>query len=215
MLTPVRVSSVSGVIVLACLVGVTHGQQRRGLSLPGVLSAATVPAVAKQLELTGEQTTLAQNLHAEIRHLRQDLFAGLGDLSQEERQDRFAKYTEQRRKKENQLGESVGAAKLKRLRQLSSQAGGLVSAFFNRETAQQLEISDDQRREGLESLSGLREEFTSAGDDIEARNKLLKKASEKLSVFLTDDQKNKWEKMLGKPASEELLAQIRSAARRN
>jgi len=90
-----------------------------------------------------------------------------------------------------------------------------VSAFFNRETARQLEISDDQRRQGLESLSGLREEFNSSGDDPEARNKLLKKASEKLSEFLTDDQESKWENMLGKPASEELLTEIRSAAARS
>jgi len=132
MQTRMRVWSVSCVVVLACAAGVTHGQQRRGLSLPGVLSTSTVPSVAKQLELTDEQMVLAKKLLGEIREVRQELFAGLGDLSQEERQDRFAKYTAQRQEKEEQLGESVGAEKLTRLRQLSLRAGGQCHLLWHK-----------------------------------------------------------------------------------
>jgi hypothetical protein len=91
----------------------------------------------------------------------------------------------------------------------------MTSAVVDRETAQQLGISDDQRSQALESLREMREEFSSAGGDAEAMAKLLKKADEKLATFLSEDQKGKWEDMLGKPAGQELLAKIRAAAARS
>ena len=212
----IRVLRVSCVVVLACVATVAHAQQRRG-TFRGVnaLTVATVPAVAEQLRLTDEQTALAKKLDTENRQRRQELFEGVGDLSQEERRERFRQYSEQRRQKEKQLAESLSEEKAKRIRQLSLQAGGLTSALIDRETARQLGISDDQRSSAFESLRGLREEFSSAGDDEEARAKLLKKADEKLTAFLSDEQKKKWEEMLGKPAGEQLLAKIRSAAARS
>ena len=208
-----RVLSISCVLVLACVATVAHAQQRRGsFRVASTFTVATVPAVAAQLRLTDDQTALAKKLDAEDLQQRQEILQGLGDLSQEERRERYGQYNEQRREKEKQLAESLGPEKGKRIRQLSLQAGGLRSAVFNRETARQLGISDDERRKALESVRGMREEFSSASDDPQAWARLLKKADEKLTAFLTDGQKDKWQEMLGKPAGEDLLAKIRSAA---
>ena len=90
-----------------------------------------------------------------------------------------------------------------------------MSAIFSRETREKLEISDEQRNQASGELRGMREEYTAAGDDAEALEKLYKKADEKIAAILTDDQKSKWEKMLGEPAEEELLINIRAAVRRS
>jgi hypothetical protein len=100
------------------------------------------------------------------------------------------------------------------MQQLSLQAGGEISALFDRQTAQKLEITDDQRNRLRESLSGLGDEFRAAGEDAQAWAKLLTKVNEKLAAVLTDGQKNRWKELQGKPASEELLAKIRAATSR-
>ena len=86
--------------------------------------------------------------------------------------------------------------------------------IFDRQKAQKLEFTDDQMNSFRESMSGLRDEFRTAGDDPEARAKLFEKIDEKLAAVLTPDQKKKWKEMLGKPASDELLGKIRTATTR-
>jgi hypothetical protein len=60
----------------------------------------------------------------------------------------------------------------------------------------------------------MREQFLAAAEDIEARAKLVKESNEQLAEILTDQQKSKWQEMLGEPADEELLAKIRSVSSR-
>jgi hypothetical protein len=204
------------VVVVVFATGITHAQQRRGFSgrTASTLSVAAVPEVAKELELTDKQTELAKELATEQNNQRQELFQNFGDLSQQERQERIQTYSEQREEKEKQLAESVGQEKFQRIQQLSLQAGGEISAFFDQQTAQKLGITDDQRNQARESLSGLGEEFRAAGDDAEARAKLLTKVNEKVAAVLTDEQKSKWKELQGKPAGKELLAKIRAAISR-
>lgn len=209
-----KVTIVTCMLVLACTAE-TAFAQRRGFSRRiSALSVATAPAVAKKLKLTDEQTTLAKKLRDEVNQIRGETFQGFGDLSREERDERLKNYYEQRQEKEQQLAKSVGEKKIKRIRQLSLQAGGFLSAVYNRETREKLEISDEQRNQASGELRGMREEFTAAGDDAEALGELYKKADEKIAAILTDDQKSKWKKMLGEPAEEELLIKIRTSVRR-
>jgi len=212
-----RLFGVSCVVVLVLSSGVANAQQRRGRGFSrgaSALSVAAVSQVAKELKLTEEQTALATKLLAEDRKQRQELFQGFGDLTQEERRERFQKSTEQRQAKEKQLAESLGAEKMKRVRQLSLQTGGVATAFFDRQTGEKLKISDGQRSKAREEIGGMREEFTAARNDAEARAKLVTKVNETLSDILTEEQKAAWKKMLGKPAGEELLAAIRAATTR-
>ena len=210
-----KVTIVTCMLVLACTAETAFAQRRRGFSRrTSALSVAMVPAVAKKLNLTDEQTVLAKKLRDEVYQLRQELFQGFRDLSREERAQKRKEYNDQRQEKEQQLAESVGEKKIKRIRQLSLQAGGFLSAVFSREIREKLEISDEQRNQAFGELREMREEFTAAEDDAEALSELYKKADEKITAVITDDQKSKWKKMLGEPAEEELLAKIRAAVRR-
>jgi hypothetical protein len=212
-----RLIGVSCVVVLVLSSGMANAQQRRGGRFgrgASALSVAAVPQVAKELKLTEEQAALAKKLATEDRKQRQELFQGFRDLTQEQRRERFQKSTEQRQAKEKQLAESLGAEKMKRIRQLSLQTRGVVSAFFDRQTGEKLKISDDQRSKAREEIGGMREEFTAARNNAEARAKLVTKMNETLAEILNDDQKASWKEMLGKPAGKELLAAIRAATTR-
>ena len=212
---PSRMKVVCVSLLLVAAAGTANAQQRRGLFGRGVtvLHVATVPAVAKELKLTDGQVTAAKELVTEDRKQRDRLLRGAGDLAQEERRARFQKYSEQRQENEEKLGEAVGPEKLKRIRQLRFQTTGLMSAFFSKETAQQLEIADSQGRQALQELRYMGDEFRSVRDDPEAMAKFLKKVDEKLAGHLTDDQKSRWKEMLGKPADEKLLVKILVAVR--
>jgi hypothetical protein len=211
-----RVCSWVCVVTLVFAAGLANAQQRRGFfgGAVGALRVAAVPEVAQELKLSEEQTELVTKLNAELNEQGQELFQNVGDISRQERQERFQKYTEQRAKKEEQLAKSVGKEKFQRMQQLSVQAGREMAAFLDRQTAEKLEITDDQRNTIRESFGGLREKFSAAGDDEQARAKLLTKINEDLAAVLTDEQKSKWKELKGKPASEELLAKIRAATSR-
>ena len=211
MKTRMKVTIVTCMLGLTCTAETSFAQRRGFSSRTNALSVATVPAVAKQLKLTDEQTTLAKKLRDEVNQIREETFQGYGDLSRKEKDQRLKKYYDQRQEKEQQLAKSVGEKTIKRIRQLSLQAGGFLSAIFSRETREKLDIADEQRNQAFGELRGMREEFTAAGDDAEALGELFKKSDEKIAAILTDDQKSKWKKMLGEPAEEELLIKIRAA----
>jgi hypothetical protein len=206
------VLSVSCLLILTCTLGYAQ-DGRRGYysSRPSVLKVAVVPAVAEELKLNEKQTALAKKLRDENCQQRDEIFQGFGDLSGDERRERFQQYSEQRTDKEQQLAKSLGEEKFKRVQQLTYQAAGFSYLILNRETAEKLEVSDEQRTQAFESLRDLRDEFNSAGDDEEAWKELRKKVNEKVEAVLSDDQKSKWKKLLGKPAAEELLANIQKA----
>lgn len=179
------------IVAVVFATGIAHAQQRRGFfgRTATTLRVAAVPEVTKELEFTDKQTELAKELAAEQNNQRQELFQDFGDLSQQERQERIQTYREHGEKKEKQLAESVGQETFQRIEQLSLQAGGEISAFFDRQTAQKLEISDEQRNQARQTLSGLGGEFRAARDDAEARAKLLTKVNEKVAAVFTDEQK--------------------------
>ena len=206
------VLSVSCTLILTCTLGYAQDRRRSYFSnRPSVLKVSVVPAVAKELKLNEKQTALAKKLRDENRKQRDELFQGFGDLSGDERRERYQQYSDQRKEKEQQLAKSVGEEKFKRIQQLTYQSAGFSYLFFSRDIAGKLDFSDEQRSQAFESLRGLRDEFNDAGEDEEALKKLRKKVNDNLEAVLTDDQKSKWKKMLGKPAAEELLAKIQKA----
>ena len=204
---------VSCLLMLTCTLGYAQDRRRRSYysNRPTVLKVAVVPAVAKELKLNEEQIASAKKLRDEFRNQRDEIFQGFGDLSGDERREKYRQYSEQRKEKEQQLSKSLGEEKFKRVQQLTYQAAGFSYLILNRETAEKLEISDPQRTQAFESFRDLREEFESAGDDADALKELRKKVNEKIEAVLSDDQKSKWKKLLGKPAAEELLAKIQKA----
>ena len=111
-----KVTIVTCMLVLACTAETAFAQRRGFSRRTSALSVATVPAVAKKLKLTDEQTALVKKLRDEVYQLRQDLFQGFRDLSREERDQKRKEYNDQHQQKEQQLAESVGEKKIKRIR---------------------------------------------------------------------------------------------------
>lgn len=200
--------STAGMVLLVMSSGVAEAQRGGAYRRSTPLFVATVKEAAKELKLTGEQRELAKKLLADVDRKREETFQGFGDLSDNERRERYESYTELRRDKENELAESIGKEKFKRLRQLTLQSGGLLYAFFDREAREKLNVTDDQRRQAFEKLGDLREEFREAGRDPEAIEKLREKVDERVESVLSSDQLNQWKKLLGEPAGEELLRKI-------
>ena len=213
MRTRMIVLSVSCLLMLTCNLGYAQQQWRRNLSINrhSVLKVAAVPAVAKELKLNEKQMASQKQMRDENRKQLEELFQGFGDLSSQERQEKLQQYSQQRKEKEQQLAKSLGEEKFKRVQQLTYQSAGISYVVFNRETTAKLGISDDQHRQAFDSLRDLKEDVESAGDDAEAWKELRKKMNERVEAVLSEDLKSKWKKMLGKPATEELLAKIQKA----
>jgi hypothetical protein len=217
MQTTKRVISWVCVATVVLTAGLAQAQQRRGFFgvSSSTLRVATVPAVGEELKLSDEQTELVKKLNAADEKKRQEIFSGnVRDLSREERSELTKKFTEYRATKEEQLAKSLGKEKFQRLQQLSVQVGGILRVVFDRQKAEMLAITDDQRTKFRESMSGLGEQFRAAANDEEARSKLFEKMGEKLIATLTPDQKKKWNEMQGEPASKELMGKIRTALTR-
>lgn len=201
----IRVLGVSCVVVLVCAVEMAHAQQLSFReSFAGgedLVVAAAKPAVAKEVKLTDEQTALTKKLLAELRQGQRELYRGFGDLSWEQKGETHREYRKLRQEKDKQLAKLVGAEKFERILQLSMQSRGLLSAFDPGIPAQKLKISDEQYRE-LEKMTRELHKEVAAGKNV------LDKINEKVAQILSDEQKRKWKKIIGKPASKELLDKI-------
>lgn len=205
----IRVSGVSCVVVLMCAMGMAHAQKSVGKSLSiresfaggaDLVVVASIPAVAKEVKLTDEQTALTGKLVAELRQGRSEIYRGYRDLPRKQKGETHRKYRKLRQETDKQLAKLVGVEKYERILQLSMQSRGLLSAF-DRVPAQKLKVSDEQYRELEKTTSELHKE-------VAAGKNVLDKINEKVAQILSDEQKKKWKEMIGKPASEELLDKI-------
>ena len=192
MQTQIRVLGVSCVVVLVCAMGMAHAQLSIRESFAGgadLVVVAAIPAVAKEVKLTDEQTALTKKLLAELRQGQRELYRGFGDLPRGQKAETHRKYRKLRQEKDKQLAKSVGAEKFERILQLSMQSRGLLSAFDPGVPAQKLKISDEQYREFEKAARELRKELA-AGTDVKD---LDDKINEMVAQILSDEQKKEME----------------------
>lgn len=200
MQSQIRVLSVSCVVVLVCAVGAAQTPKRLSIreSFAGgadlVLVAAT-PAVAREVKLTDEQTILIKKLITELSQGKNDIYRGYGDLSRQRKGETHRKYRKLRQETDKQLAKLVGAEKHERILQLSMRSRGLLSAFDPGIPAQKLKITDQQYRE-LEIATRELHKAVAAGKNL---HDII---NEIVALILTDEQKKKWKKMIGKPPSQ-------------
>lgn len=168
-----------------------------------------VEKVQKELELVDDQKAKLREIGEKADARRREVFGGpqgFQQLSQEERQARFAEMG----KKLAALNEETRKAieevllphQLERLKQISLQIRG-TQALSDPEVAKELGITKEQQdkfaqiREEAMKKSG---ELFTAGQRGEMREKidaLRKETEEKLLAVLTAEQKEKFEKMKG------------------
>lgn len=176
-----------------------------------------MPEVQTELKLTADQQTKLQDMMQRQRERRGD-FQSLRDLSPEERQKAMA---ERRAAENKELGAILNADQMKRYGQLRLQRQGMT-ALAEKEVADELTLTTDQRTKVQEIMQQQAVEMRSlfqgggGGGDREAmRAKMeeMRKATDtKLAALLTDDQKKKWQEMVGAPFTFPAPGQFRAVS---
>lgn len=179
--------------------------------VPGMdkIGLLTNEAVQKELELADDQKADLRKIGEDARTQSQNLFSGFNfrefqNLSEEERAKRREESNKKREALGKELVQKIEAVllphQMERLNEISIQVRG-TRALRDDDVAQALGLKPDQK-EKLEAIpqevfarnreggqDGNRERFAEAGKEIE----------EKSLAVLTAEQKEKFEKMKGKP----------------
>jgi hypothetical protein len=192
-----------GALALCSVPSLAFAQGGRGMGMGGGAFMLTQEAVQKELKFTDEQKSKAQDAINEIRQAHMDEMAALRDASPEERPAKMATLNKAMAEEAiKALG--LKEDQVKRFHQVSLQAQG-ARAFSQKEVAEKLKLTDDQKKEigELVTASGAqaREIFMNAGENREEAMKqiaaLNKETNTKVFALLKDDQKATWKEMTG------------------
>ncbi len=162
--------------------------------------------VQEELKLTDEQKDKIKAYSEEAMKAGFGQFGKLRDLPENERREKMqAMMKEMAEKAEKFVDETLKPEQKTRLKQISYQQMG-VQAFSDKEVAEKLKLTDEQKEkiEGISKQS--REEmgqlFRSGGSREEMGPKLTalrKETMEKVQGVLTADQKKIWSELTGAP----------------
>jgi Spy/CpxP family protein refolding chaperone len=168
----------------------------------GQLGLLSQKSVQDELKLSEDQIKQATQLSEKQR----EAFRGARDLSQEERQKKFADMVAANDKA---LAEILKPDQLKRLKQISLQLRGTM-AIADPETVAALKLTDEQKEKVKTIAEDFRKEAgnrAGGGDREEARKRRAearKTAEDQLMAVLTDEQKTKWKELAGEPFKGEI-----------
>jgi hypothetical protein len=192
-----RIVIVAALVVL--MASPAFAQRRRPRGGGGRMSGMMLlgqKSVQEDLKLSDDQVKELK----EFGEKMQKEFAGLRDLSREER---GKKMQELRKEGEEKLAKLLDKKQAKRLKQITLQVQG-ASAYSNPEVAKALAFTDEQKKDikAIQEDAGkqIREIFQGEGDFKEKGEKMAKvrkEAKEKTEKLLTDDQKSKWKELVG------------------
>jgi Spy/CpxP family protein refolding chaperone len=204
MRTTCRVLLVLGLTaLLASPAMAQRGRGRGGFGGPGFFVGNK--GVQKELKLTDEQVKKAEDALKTIREKHQQEFAGIQDLPQEERREKFQALNKTVSEEQTKaLADVLSADQVKRLKQIMLQVRG-AQAFADPEVQKELKLTDDQKDKIKTIGDDARQEGQSireaaAGDFQEMQKKMAalnKETMEKVSGVLTDDQKKAWKDLTG------------------
>jgi hypothetical protein len=183
-----------------------------------------IPKVKKELNLTDEQSEKIKQVAQEMRP-GQGQWHGSGDArpSFEEMQKRMAERIEKIDKK---LAEILKPDQLERFKQLRIQFQG-PAAFANPEVAKTLQITDEQQKKLKEIITETGKQMRALGrpaedatpaerkEHGEKAQKIMKEALGKCLEALTSKQREKFEKLRGKPFEFDFSAFGRQRGHRN
>lgn len=161
------------------------------------------PEVQAELKLTDEQKARLIKPSGDDRRHMGMFFRDLYSVPAEERARKAADF---RGVQEKKIAEVLDAAQQRRLGQLLLQQQGL-SALAQKEVADQLKLSDDQRREvdaAIKVIGPARRSVFPRGpgnwQEIGKRmDELREKETKMLEALLTDAQKQQWQALTGEP----------------
>lgn len=159
------------------------------------------PAVVKELELTEEQQAKLREIGQQMRERMREQFAGLRDLSPEERQARFREMREKMEAQIQEIREKVHQVLLphqqRRLEQIAFQmrlrrgGGGLGGLIDDQEMVKKLGLTEEQ----VQKLRQIREETMERLRSLPQQ--IQKEAEEKAMQVLTEQQKQMIKELMG------------------
>jgi Spy/CpxP family protein refolding chaperone len=198
----IRVAVVGLVLMLAQ--GVVRAQGFFGGFRGNPLMLLGQESVQKELKLTDEQKTKADELRQKSREKMQEIFQG----DEGERQKKMQELNEENRKA---VAAILNPEQTKRLKEITYQQRG-ATALADPEVVKALNLTDEQQGKvktiNEETQAAMRELFTPGqAPDEDARNKmndLRKSSGEKLMALLTPEQKSKWTALQGEPFKGEI-----------
>ncbi len=164
-----------------------------------VVRILAMEPVQKELKLTEAQVTAAREAGDELR----STFAGLRDLSQEERREKMQEFETKTKELRNKVEATLDTAQKERLKQLVLQRRGAFGALQDPEVATALKLSDEQKKkvETLAEESRPRRGQGGAGGGQggggERFAALQKERNDKALGILSAEQKAEFEKLQG------------------
>jgi Spy/CpxP family protein refolding chaperone len=230
-----RAVFVSAVFGLAVLVGTAAAQQqgqpggRRpgsfggagnfgGPGAGGPLSLLANEQVQKELELLPDQVADFTKLRDEMGSKMRERFAGMRELSEEDRRKKFDEMRPEMEKMQKEMQDKMKEVLLPhqndRLRELFVQARG-AGALEDEGIANELKLSDDQKKQIADVRQKQREKMGALfqnrgqenGDQRRSQFESLREESNKLTLdVLSSEQRDQFEKMKGEKADFELNA---------
>jgi hypothetical protein len=187
-----------------------------GGGLGGPLGLLANEQVQKEIELLPEQLADFTKLREEVGTKMREQFAGIRDLSDDERRKKFEEMRPEMEKTQKELAEKMKGILLPhqndRLRELFVQAAG-ARALEDDGIAAELKLSDDQRKRITEVREKQREKFGALfqnrgeGNDEDRRKQFetLREEGTKLTLdVLSSEQRDQFEKMKGEKVDFEL-----------
>ncbi len=210
-------------LVLVLIVSLASAQQRRGQGRRGfggrgfgAMRASSamllgIEEVQKELGLSDEQKKQVDELLSDVREQMRSSFGGfqeMQDLSQEEREERFAEMRKKAAATNKQADEKVGSIldtkQAERLGQLRIQREGL-RALSRPEIAERLGLTEEQQTQMRKIREDARPQARGGRDmseeDRRAMFARMRQQREKMEAdilaVLTDEQKQKWAEAKG------------------
>lgn len=196
--------------MIACPAMAQRGGFRGGMmGGGGAMMLLMNEGVQKELKLTDEQKEKTTELVQSVREKHQEDFAGLQDLSQEER---VAKMTKVMGAIDKEIYTALASAwkpeQVKRLKQISLQTRG-INALASEEVQKDLKITDaqkdklktlttDQQKERQAAMQEARDNQDFAGF-AKKSSEISKEFMGKALALLDDKQKASWKEMTGDP----------------
>ena len=220
------VQSMCVVILASMLVASVEAQQERrrrdrgrqgrrggffGRGMRGMRGMATLfylnnPQVQEELKMTDDQKSSLEGL----REAQGDLFRGLRDLTDEERQKKFQDLAKQSKETVEKTLNKMQQARLRQIELQQTSRFGLAGVLLGEEIVKGLKITEEQKKkvnEITEETAAAREDLTAAVEEglidrTELRGmirELGSKETEDVMAVLNEAQKKQWTAMLGKP----------------
>ncbi|VTS02974.1 hypothetical protein [Tuwongella immobilis] len=165
------------------------------------------PGVREELKLSEEQQEEFGKLMSEQREKQKGIFEKMKDLSREERMTKFNELRKEMSEENTKnLTKVLKPEQITRLKQIYFQQIGVLGYEDSDDLKKELSLSEDQR-EKLKSIStdfrkDMQDLFSGGpgnAGNFEKMQMIRKEAMESAQNLLTDDQKKKWESLVGEP----------------